>query len=190
MPCSTQEAQNLTTLALTSLCGQPLTDSNFLTPLATDLNNIKEQSFMDDGSSCSRLIAPDYFSLSGVSALIGTTNTNISTMTIPAVPYASRILLTGSVGDTIGTGAGSASSTARLNITTGNYFGAGGAVFQNKKQFIKVVAAGTAQADDAYISLIIDIAANASGSLYFSGVASVVNIHTFNLDLKAIRVHQ
>ncbi len=190
MPCSTQEAQNLTTLALTSLCGQPLTDSNFLTPLATDLGNIKEQSFMDDGSSCSRLIAPDYFTLSGVTSAINTTNTNISTMSIPAVPYPSRILLTGAVNDTMATGAGSSLSTARLNITTGNYFGAGGSVFQAKKQFIKVVANGTTQEDDEHISIIIDVAANAAGSIYFSGVASINSVHSLDLNLKAIRVHQ
>lgn len=189
MPCSVQAAQQLTSTSLASICGVPLTQSNFFIPLSTDLNNIKTQAFMDDGSSCSRLIAPDKTDLF-VSSAVSTTTTNIGSINIGSVPYPSRLIITGSITDVMGVGVGTSGKTAVVHISTGNYFSSPGAVVVTSKNFYKGLPDGTSQTDNGFISYTLDIAANANPTLYFAGLSNIITGHTIDLDIQVIRVHQ
>lgn len=184
MPCLTQEPQQLTPSALSILCNSPLTNTNFLTPLGTDLDNIREQSFMDNGSSCSRLIAPDFASGSNTVAL-NITNTNVTTATLASVTYASRILISGQVFMSF-TG-GAATSEVSFQLSTVNYIGIGGVSFYTGK--INKTKTG-AYTDSKSISWVLNVAANTNPSIFITATGSAASLGNITGSIQIIRIHQ
>jgi hypothetical protein len=191
MPCTTQVAQNLTTASLTSLCGQPIGIANFLTPLANDLNAIRDQSFMDSGSSCSRLMTPDYFESPFVSSVLAVAplQSNITSITIPAVPYPSRLLITGRIRDTMAATTALTASTANITLSLGNYVGLAGSSFITGARFTKDQGTATQDIEDQFISYNIPVAAGIPGTIYISGSATSTG-HTIDPNIQVMRFHQ
>lgn len=185
MACSTQESQNLTQTALAELCHIPLNYVNFLEPLATDLDNIREQSFMDDGTSCSRLIAPDFAIGVSSATAVNTTNTNILVATLPAVAYPSRIIISGKI--LMAFGAAPTGNTVTATLSTGGYMGSGGTAVTTTI-FNKFLA--SAYSEDKFISYVVNIPASASPNIYLTAIGTVAGIGSLTGAIQIIRIHQ